>query len=312
MSVEIMDRRRFCRNVALGTAALSGGPLFGAKRKAFRLSYIVGSCMYGELPLAEILPEVRKAGAEHIDIWPRKHGNQREQMEEMGHDAFAALLSKHGVKLGMLTRYDLGPFGLQKEMAVAKKLGGSILICGGSGPRKLTGDALKKAVREFAEKMKPHIAAAEKHGVTIGVENHGNNLIESPDSMKWLAEFAPSKQIGIALAPYHLQQDAAAIAKLIGDLGERLVHFYAWEYGMGCMKKLPKEQELMQLPGRGKLEFAPILAALRKINYAGWTSIFMHPVPRGIPILPTAGEVTAEINRARTYIEGRLAGGEAS
>jgi sugar phosphate isomerase/epimerase len=306
-----MNRRQFCRNVALGAAALRGGTLLGAKKKAFRLDYIVASCLYGELPLAEILPEVRKAGAEHIDIWPRKHGNQREQMEKMGHDAFAALLSKHGVKLGMLTRYDLGPFGLHKEMAVAQKLGGSILICGGSGPRKLTGDALKKAVREFAEKMKPHIAAAEEHGVVIGVENHGNNLIESPDSMKWLAEFAPSKHIGIALAPYHLQQDAAAIAKLIADLGERLVHFYAWEHGMGCMTKLPKEQELMQMPGRGKLEFAPILAALRKIDYRGWTSIFMHPVPRGIPILPTAGEVTAEINRARTYLDGRLTKGEA-
>ena len=307
-----MDRRQFCRNIALGAAALGGGTRLGAKKKAFRLNYIVGSCMYGELPLAEILPEVRKAGAGHIDIWPRKHGNQREQMEEMGHDAFAALLSKHGVKLGMLTRYDLGPFGLQKEMAVAKKLGASILICGGSGPRNLTGDALKKTVREFAEKMKPHIAAAEAHGVVIGVENHGNNLIESPDSMKWLAEFAPSKHIGIALAPYHLSQDAAAIAKLIGDLGERLVHFYAWQHGMGCMTKLPKEQELMQMPGRGKLEFTPILAALRKIDYGGWTSIFMHPVPRGIPILPTAGEVTAEINRARAYLDGRLAKGEAS
>jgi len=312
MSIEIMDRRRFCRNAALGAAAVSGGTLLGARKKAFRLNYIVASCMYGELPLADILPEVRKAGARHIDIWPRKHGNQREQMEEMGHDAFAALLAKHGVKLGMLTRYDLGPFGLQKEMGVAQKLGGSILICGGRGPRKLTGDALKKAVGAFAEQMKPHIAAAEKHGVVIGVENHGNNLIESPDSMKWLAELAPSKHIGIALAPYHLAQDPAAIAKLIGELGERLVHFYAWEYGMGCMKKLPKEQELMQMPGRGKLDFAPILAALRKINYRGWTSIFMHPVPRGIPILPTAGAVTAEINRARKYLEGRLAKGEAS
>jgi hypothetical protein len=33
----------------------------------------------------------------------------------------------------------------------------------------------------------------------------------------------------------------------------------------------------------------------------------MHPTPRGIPILPTAAEVTAEINRARQYLEDRLA-----
>jgi sugar phosphate isomerase/epimerase len=69
------------------------------------------------------------------------------------------------------------------------------------------------------------------------------------------------------------------------------------------MTKLPKPQELEQMPGRGKLDFAPLLAALKEIDYQGWTEIFMHPVPRGIPILPTAAEVTAEINRARRYLE---------
>jgi sugar phosphate isomerase/epimerase len=72
---------------------------------------------------------------------------------------------------------------------------------------------------------------------------------------------------------------------------------------MGCHKKLPKEQELLQLPGRGKLDFVPIVSALKKINYRGLTEVFMHPVPRGIPILQTAAQVTAEINRSRLYLE---------
>ena len=79
--------------------------------------------------------------------------------------------------------------------------------------------------------------------------------------------------------------------------------FYAWQHGMGCMKKLPKEQELLQMPGRGKLDFTPIVGALKAIGYNGFTSIFMHPVPRGIPILPTAAKCTAEINRARAYLD---------
>ena len=69
------------------------------------------------------------------------------------------------------------------------------------------------------------------------------------------------------------------------------------------MNAQPKEQELEQLPGRGKLPFQPLLAALKKINYAGWTEVFMHPFPRGIPVLPTREEVTAEINRAREYLK---------
>jgi len=265
------------------------------QRRQFRLRYILASCMYGCMKLAEILPEVRRAGAEHIDVWPRRHGNQREQIEAMGHERFAAMLAAHKVKLGILTHYDLGPLGLRKELPVAKKLGASMTICMGM-PRK------KADVGPFIEKMKPHVDAAAAHGVTIGIENHG----ETPDAIRRFADAARSKHLGVALAPYHLPQDAAMLSKLIEDLGGKLVHFYAWQHGRGCMKKLPKDQELLQMPGRGPLDFAPLLAALKRISYGGWTEIFMHPVPRGIPILPTAGEVTAEINRARRYLDSLL------
>jgi len=299
--MKTFSRRQFIG--ATATAALA--PAVAAKPK-FDLNYTLSSSMYGTLPLKDILPEVTKTGADTIDIWPRVHGNQREQIEEMGHEKFTALLKQHRTGLGCITRYDLGPFGLQKEMAFAKKFGTKVIVCGGRGKRGLKGAELKTEVKKFAELMKPHLAVAKAAGVTIAIENHSSNLINSPDSLKWLAEFAPSKNLGIALAPYHLETlgvDAADHATLIKALGNRIAMFYAWQHGMGCMKKLPKEQELMQMPGRGKLDFTPILGALKAIDYNGLTSIFMHPVPRGIPILPTAAQCTTEINRARAYLE---------
>jgi len=299
-----VTRRDFCRRVIAGAAAIELTARPAAARKAsFNLKYITASSMYGRMKLNEILPEVPKTAARHIDIWPEPHANQREQIERMGRDSFAEILEQHNIKLGILTHYDLGPFALHDEMQVAKKLGGSMIICGAKGPRGLKGQELKAAVARFAELMKPHIAAAEQTGIIIGIENHANSLIESPDSMQWLADLAPSKNIGIALAPYHLPQDAPAIANLIENLSSRLVHFYAWQHGMGCQEKLPKDQELLQLPGRGNLNFTPILSALRTIKYPGWTEIFMHPVPRGIPILPTAPEVTTQINQSRNHLQ---------
>ena len=271
--------------------------------KPFELNYILASCMYGTLPLAEIVPEVKKIGAAHIDIWPRVHGDQREQVESMGNDAFAELLATHRVGLGISTRFDLGPFGLEEEMAFAQEFGASLIVTGSKGPKDLTGEELRAAVADFAEALKPQISVAEKHGITISIENHSSALIESPDSMKWLIEFTDSPHLGIALAPYHLPDDAELVAQLITDLGQGLALFYAWQHGMGCHEKLPKEQELMQMPGRGALDFGQILSALKKINYTGWTEIFMHPVPRGIPILDTAADVTDEINRARHYLD---------
>lgn len=301
----MFSRRQACRILGASAAAAYCSQSLWAGRAAgeFRLCYILASSLYGTLPLESILPEVRKTGAEYIDLWPRHHADQREQMDQMGHERFAELLQQHGVKLGMTTRYDLGPFGLADELGVLHKFGGRVIVTGSSGPRNLSGNELKQAVRLFVEEMKPHVAAAEKLGITIAIENHGHALVCSPESIRYLAEFSPSNHLGIALAPYHLPQDPKLLAQLIEDLGPKLAHFYAWQYGRGCMEKLPKEQELEQMPGRGTLDFAPLLAALRRIDYSGWTEIFMHPVPRGIPIHPTAAQVTKEVICARDYLE---------
>lgn len=304
MSNTTLNRRAMCRVLAAGPALLGLAPgLLAAEPKRFSLSYAVASSMYGKLKLEDVVPEVRKTGADVIDLWPLRHADQREQMEAMGHEKFAELIEKHHVKLGMTTRYDLGPLGLQDEMRVLKKFGGRLVISGSKGPRDVEGDEAKRAVKQFIDEMKPHVEVAEALGVTIGIENHAGALLSTPDSIRYFGEFSPSDRLGVALAPYHLPQDERFLARLIEDLGPKLAHFYAWQHGQGCMNEQPKERELEQMPGRGVLDFKPIVAALAKINYQGWTEIFMHPFPRGIPIMPTLAEVTAEINRARGYLE---------
>ncbi len=304
-----MTRRTFHRCLALaGAAALphltAPHSAFAAPTtKQFTLRYMLASSLYGYTDVDIVAAQVRKVGATALDIWPKVHGNQREQLDAMGEQKFRALLKRHQIELGCITQFKLGPFHLQDEMRLAQRLGCHLIVTGGKGPRGLSGTELKQAVAHFVEQMKPHLAIAEETGVTIAIENHSNNLIESPDALKWLAELAGSKPLGIALAPYHLPQDEKLLSDLIRSLGNRIKLFYAWQHGMGCMKKLPKAQELLQLPGLGKLDFRPLLAALKDIQYGGFTEIFMHPVPRGIPILPSTVEVTAEINRARRYLQ---------
>jgi len=288
-------------NVFLGERTLAQEAL-----APFRLKYLAASCMYGYADLASILPEVAKQGASAIDIWPKVHGNQREQLTDLGEDAYAVLLNKHGVTLGCITQYKLGPFGLQDEMRLAKRLGCKTIVTGAVGPSDKTGLDLKRAVAAFVEQMKPHLAIAEETDVTIAIENHSKNLINTPDSLRYLLVLRPSKHLGIALAPYHLPQDENLLASLIQELMPAMEVFYAWQHGDGCMAQMPKERELLQMPGRGTLDFGPLLSVLKSNRFDGWTSIFMHPFPRGIPILEKVEEVTAEINRARNYLEELL------
>ncbi len=200
-----ITRRQACRLLAAGSAAAclpldtaSGASC--AHLPKFQLHYALASSMYGKLPLEEIAGEVHKIGAERIDLWPEHHANQREQMDAMGHERFAELLAKHGVKLGMTTRYDLGPFGLADEIRMLKKFGGSLVVTGSAGPKDVVGAEAKTAVAQFVEKMKPHVELAEQCGVTIGIENHGKALVASLDSIRYLAEAATSPFLGIALA----------------------------------------------------------------------------------------------------------------
>ena len=299
-------RRSFIASVATGACGLllpNVLPAEPAKEAKFSLNYITGSCLYGYSDLAMILPEVSKTGASSIDIWPKVHGNQREQLDELGEEQFIQILKDHQISLGCITQYKLGPFNLKEELKLGQRLGCQTMVTGGKGPKGLRGPELKAAIQDFVERMKPQIEVAEETGVKIAVENHSENLIESEDSLKWLLEFRPSEHLGVALAPYHLPQDEKLLSNLIKSLGDGIVMFYAWQHGMGSKEKLPKQQELLQMPGRGSLDFRPLLAALRDINYQGWTEIFMHPVPRGVPIRESVSGVTEEINRARGYLE---------
>ena len=297
-----VNRRAVLAGTLSGVAAFAGKPLQALAPK-FQPRYMLGSCMYGYTKIEEILPEVKKVGASAIDIWPRVHGDQREQLDEMGEARFQELLTEHEVRLGCITQYKLGPFGLKNEIPLASRLGCQTIVTGARGPKNLTGDDLKQAVGEFIEKMKPHIELAEENGLTIAIENHANNLISSPDSMRWLAELSPSPHLAIAFAPYHLPQNETLLASLIRELDHHIQVFYAWQHGNGCMNEQPKESELLQMPGRGKLDFEPIIRALADIRYYGWMEIFMHPFPRGIPILDSTDAVTGEINRSRSYLE---------
>ena len=202
---------------AAGTAASLARIPFGRADSAnqFRLRYILASPLYGTTSLAEVLGEVKKCGADHIDLWPRVHANHREQVEEMGHERFAELLARHDVQLGMTTRYDLGPFGCDMELAFIKSFGGRLLV---TGAERHQGATTKEDVKGFVDRLQPHVAVAEQHNITLAIENHGGFLLKTTDAIRWFAEFARSPRLGVALAPAHLPQDAAQLGQVIDDL----------------------------------------------------------------------------------------------
>ncbi len=297
-----MDRRKACQ--LIGASFVSPAVLKAAE-SSFELRYVLSSAMYGDMPLDRVLAEVAVTGCESIDIWRKVHATHREQIDEMGEAAFQALLKKHDTKMSVSTCYPLGPFKQDEEMRWVKKNGGTMTVCGsgGMGEKDPVGDEAKRQVQAFFEKLKPHYELAEELGVTMAIENHKNSMLSSPDSIRYFIEFNPSENVGIAFAPHHLHDAIDEIPKLIRECGkENLPFFYFQEYHPSSKKKMAKEEELKQMPGFGSLDYVPILEALREVKFEGLSEIFMHPMPRGIPMLDTAEEISAAINQSRAYL----------
>jgi hypothetical protein len=121
---------------------------------------------------------------------------------------------------------------------------------------------------------------------------------------------SPPRLAGSVREPNNSIASAAATAAgaALIDLWPKLAFVSAQQHGKGSTEKLPKADELLQLPGRGPFDFGPLMRALAEMNFAGPIEIFMHPVPRGVPILGSVAEVTAEVNRARSHLRAALGG----
>lgn len=271
-------------------------------------NYILSSALYGDAPLAEILPEVASSGCSSIDLWPQPHGHQREEIDAIGLAVAADLLRAHGVRLGGIACYRPGAFQLASEFAVARRLGdaNTVLVTMAKGDGNATGDSLDAAIREFLHKLQPAIKEAEAGGGVIAIENHSGSLLKSPESIRRFADLVESDHVGLALAPHHLPQEGALLADLAGEAGDVLKFVYAQQHGKGSSEPMPKDEELLQLPGRGPLDFGPLMRQLAAMRFAGPIEIFMHPVPRGVPILPTVAEITTAVQASRAYLDSLL------
>ncbi len=301
------SRRAFLQATGISAAGIAGGGVVRAAPPAggWRPQWILSSALYGNFPLAEIVPEVAKAGADMIDLWPKPHGTQREEVDSLGEATVREMLAAAGIRLGGIACYKVGAFQLAAEFALAKRLGGeeTVLVTTAAGDGTATGDSLVAAIKSFLGQLGPSLAAAEATGGVIAIENHSQSLLQTPEAIRRFAELATHDRLGIAFAPHHLPQDARLIASLARDVAPKLKFVYAQQHGKGSKEKLPKEDELLQMPGRGPLDFGPLMRELARMRFAGPIEIFMHPVPRGVPILDTIPAVTAEINRARASLE---------
>jgi sugar phosphate isomerase/epimerase len=284
-----LTRRRFIRHAVAGVGMASGAWLtrgFAAAkpeaRPAWRCQLSTSSVMFKSLPIEEACARIAALGFEAVDIWSGydKCPHLDDALNRLGPSGLKALLAKHHLQLCAFSVY---VDGYPKYAELLGSVGGGVAIQGSAGPCKP--EELTAKMRAFLESLKPLIELAEKNNSRLAIENHGNALLDGPNSFKAFVDLNTSPRVGLAVAPYHLQAAGASVPEVIRICGRQLLFFYAWQ----------NQPEMGQLPGHGPTDFTPWLRALAQVDYPGYVNAFMHG-----HVEPEA--MSAALTKSRDYL----------
>jgi len=241
------------------------------------------SIHFKELPIESACEQIARLGFEAIDIWSAHEGcpHLDDVADRLGPRGLQELLEKHKLKLFAFSVYR---GGYARYAELLGETGGGVAIQGSAAPCKA--DELSARMRQFIEGLKPLVELAEKHDSYLAIENHGNALLDSLDSLKAFVDVNTSPRLGIALAPYHLQACQASVPQAIRICGRQLLFFYAWQ----------RQEGAKQLPGVGSTDMVPWIRALAEVNYRGYVNPFMHGHP-------PADVMAAHLATARDYLK---------
>ena len=221
------------------------------------------SINFHQLPVEQACQRIAELGFEAIDLWSAHAGcpHLDDVLDRLGPEGLRRVLKKHKLKLFSFSVYRGGYARYAKLLG---DVGGGVAIRGSTQP--CEPNELKARMREFLDSLQAEVELAEENDSYLAIENHGNALLDSLDSMKAFVDMNRSPRLGIALAPYHVQNRDESVEKAIEICDRQLLYFYAWQHAKGTD----------QLPGHGPTDFAPWIAALEKVRYGGYVNPFMH------------------------------------
>lgn len=266
---ESLDRRNFLKATSLSGAVVITRPVLSALAQKtapdekWRMHLSTSSIHFMELPIEQACERIAKLGFEAIDIWSAHEGcpHLDDVANRLGAEGLKKLLAKHRLKLFAFSVYN---GGYERYAELLGKAEGGVAIRG-SGPA-CKPEELTTRMRQFVEQLKPLAELAEKYNSYLAIENHGNTLLCSLDSLKAFVDINTSQRLGIALAPYHIQTLKASVPEAIRICDKQLFFFYAWQ-------NYPDSE---QLPGIGSTDMTSWIRALTEVQYRGYVNPFMH------------------------------------
>jgi sugar phosphate isomerase/epimerase len=173
---------------------------------------------------------------------------------------------------------------LRRVVAAAQRLDvGVVCTFAGADPaRPLDGN-----LKEFGRVWPPLVGYAEERGVRIAIENcpmvgwpGGTNLAYCPAAWDAMFEAIPSPSLGLNLDPSHLVWMQIDYERAVRDYGDRIFHVHAKDTEIRPDELYRRSilshgsgWQAGRMPGRGEIDWARFVGALRDAGYDGVVSV---------------------------------------
>ena len=284
------NRRRFLAGVSCAAAGLAvGWPIAPRVRSApgkptWKMRLSASTIAFSSLPIERTCERIARLGFEGVDIWSAYAGcpHLDDVQQRLGPEGLKELLARNHLALNAFSVY-VG--GYPRYAELLGRAGGGVAVSGSAGP--CDSKDLVPRMKSFLEGLKPQLELAEKYNSRLAIENHGQSLLDSVESLKAFVDLNRSNRLGIALAPFHIQARRESVADAIAAVGPRLLFFYAWQYDPAMSAK--------QLPGIGPTDCSSWLTALARVDYQGYVNPFLHDQP-------PPEETQSALARSRDYL----------
>ncbi|EAQ80488.1 sugar phosphate isomerase/epimerase family protein [Blastopirellula marina] len=248
---------------------------------------------FQDWPLARGFEYAKNAGYAGVEIAPFTMANsayditpqQREETRRAAEDAGVTVIGLHWLLAKTEGFYLTTPDDEVRnrtsdyfaELArLCRDLGGTIMVLGSPQQRNLLpGVTEAEAMKYAANCLRRAMPTLEECGITLALEPlgpaEGDFLLTAEKGLE-LREMIDSPNCQLHLDVKAMSSESKPIPQIIRDSVPHIAHFHAND-----ANKLG--------PGMGDIDFHPIFAALKEVNYDGWVSVEVFNYEPGLEAL---------------------------
>lgn len=245
------------------------------------MKYGICNETFGDMPLADALKIAKDAGYTGWEIAPFMLTDDLDQFGTDARNAYRSQVTDAGLHvIGLhwllaktegfhLTTLDIGVRTatanyLKKLAKLCADLGGELMVLGSPQQRNFpSSQTPDQAMEAAANCLRSVVPALEEYSVQIALEPLGRgegNFLNTAAEGRELMKMIDSEQVKLHLDVKAMSDEPTPIETIIRDNADAMIHFHA-------------NDPNLRGPGMGDVDFVPIFAALKDIDYRGWVSV---------------------------------------